>query len=77
VVVNAGETFERTLTMTANLAQRNITVAVITVDMNGDGIINAKDYAYIQKMDEGEQKTKYAYIFGNLLNADENTVQYQ
>ena len=75
IVANAGQTFETTLTVTANAKQPHITLPVVTLDLNGDGIINAKDYALILKQKSPEQQTKYAAVFESFINITEQDIQ--
>lgn len=74
IVANEGETFERTVTVTANANQRNITVPVVGLDLNSDGIINAKDYALIQKLPATDKQAKFAAVFESFLNVTEDDI---
>ncbi len=76
IAVNSGRTFARTLTVKANPNQQHITVPVVAVDMNQDGIINAKDYAAVLKLSSADQKTKYASVIEAFLNTREADVTY-
>ncbi len=71
VVSNSGRTFEKKFTFVANANKTNITVPVVDVDMNQDGIINAKDYAYILKLNDNAKKAKYASVFEEFINETE------
>lgn len=74
IVANKGNTFERTLTVKANPNQRNITVPVIGLDLNSDGIINAKDYAMILKLPDARQ-TKFSAVFESFINLTEEETE--
>lgn len=54
----------------------SVTVPVVAVDMNGDGIVNAKDYAYIIKLTDSDKKTLYKTIFQNFVNVKDSTFTY-
>jgi hypothetical protein len=54
----------------------NITIPVVSIDMNGDGIINAKDYAYITKLKDNDKKTSYKSIFQNFVNVKDSNFNY-
>lgn len=49
-----------------------ITVPVVDVDMNGDGIVNAKDYAMIIKSKDANKKA----AFNNFINIKDDTFKY-
>lgn len=68
IVVNKGKTFEKTLTFTANANHPVLTVPAVVIDMNQDGIINAKDYAAILQLTDSEQRAQYAAVFAAFLN---------
>ena len=76
VIANRGKTFERTITFVANANQPALTVPVVGLDSNQDGIINAKDYAAILQTPDSTLKTKCLAIFEDFLNETEQSVTY-
>jgi len=68
IVVNEGRSFERTVTFVASPAQRTVVIPVITIDMNADGIINAKDYALILKTSDERLRSQYISVFERFIN---------
>ena len=65
--VSVNGTFENTVTFTAAEGTA-VTVPVVCLDMNGDNIINVKDYAIIDKtITDADKKAKLKSIFPSFL----------
>lgn len=68
-------TFVNNVSFTAS-TDASVTIPVVSVDMNGDGIINGKDYAYIIKLSDNNKKTLYKTIFQKFVNVKDNAFIY-
>lgn len=75
VSASVNGTFINKVNVTAS-ADANVTVPVVAVDMNADGIVNAKDYAYIIKLRDNDKKNLYKTIFQNFVNVKDSTFIY-
>lgn len=75
VSASVNGTFVNEVRVTAS-GNASVTVPVVAVDMNGDGIINVKDYAYITKLADGDKKTLYESIFQNFVNVKDSEFSY-
>lgn len=75
VFASVNGTFVNTVSVTA-AADASVTVPVVAVDMNGDGVVNAKDYAYIIKLSDDEKKAQYKSIFQNFVNVKDSSFIY-
>lgn len=53
-----------------------VTVPVVCVDMNSDGVINLKDYQYIKALQDTAKKEAYLNIFKNFVNVKDNSFNY-
>lgn len=76
VTANYGKSFARTVSFTANSQSvAAVTIPVVAVDLNNDGIINAKDYAIILKEKQSELQI-YKTVFADFLNVRQSEFQY-
>ncbi|MCR5208214.1 MAG: CotH kinase family protein [Eubacterium sp.] len=76
IVANSGMTFERTLSFTADSVNAaSVTIPVVAIDFNSDGVINAKDYAIILK-EKSDDLQLYKTVFQNFMNVKENNFVY-
>lgn len=77
VIANSGKTFARTVTFTADSVNAAaVTIPVVAVDLNNDGIVNAKDWAIIVK-EKTAEKQQYTTVFQSFLNIRESEFNYQ
>ena len=76
IVVNSGSAFSRRVTYSASSDNAALTVPVVTVDLNNDGIVNAKDYAMIIK-EKASELTIYKNAYQNFMNIRSSDFQYK
>ncbi|MBE6817166.1 MAG: hypothetical protein E7520_05635 [Ruminococcaceae bacterium] len=74
--VSVNGTFTRTVTFVAT-ENGSVTVPVLAVDMNGDGFVNGRDYAAIQKITDSALKAKYKNAFAAFVGAESYTFIYE
>lgn len=60
--------FSRTITVTAVSDGDEINVPLMVFDINGDGVVNSRDYAKIVRFTDAEKKRVYASSFRNFIN---------
>lgn len=53
-----------------------VIVPVVCIDMNGDGVINLKDYQYIKALSDNAKKETYLNIFKNFVNVKDRSFNY-
>jgi hypothetical protein len=75
VSASVNSTFANSVKIKAS-ANTSVTIPVVCVDMNSDGVVNAKDYAYIIKMKDSEKVVLYKSIFEKLVNIKDSTFSY-
>ena len=73
--VSATGTFPREVTITAE-PDMVLNFGVVALDLNSDGIINAKDYSRILKMPSNSTAKAYEDAFANFINAKQNSFEY-
>ena len=49
---------------------------MIAIDLNKDGVVNAKDYAMISTVGDENLRTLYDKIFMNFINLRQNNFNY-
>ncbi len=54
----------------------NITIPLVCVDLTGDGVINAKDFVLITRLQDNDKKEHYKTIFHNFMNVKSNSFTY-
>lgn len=54
----------------------NITIALVCVDMNGDGVINVKDFVLISRIQDNDKKEQYTTIFRRFMNVKSKSFNY-
>jgi hypothetical protein len=75
VSASVNGSFVNKVKLTAS-ADTSVTIPVVSIDMNGDGIINAKDYVYIIRLKDNDKKELYKSIFKKFVNVKENNFNY-
>ena len=76
IVANSGKTFRHTVTYTANSQNAALTIPVVAIDFNNDGIVNAKDYARIIK-EYPNYIITCSQVVQNFLNVRDSEFEYQ
>ncbi|MBQ3903850.1 MAG: hypothetical protein II744_02635, partial [Eubacterium sp.] len=76
IVANSGKTFRHTVTYTANSQNAALTIPVVAIDFNNDGIVNAKDYARIIK-EYPNCIITCSQVVQNFLNVRDGEFEYQ
>lgn len=56
--------------------ENNVEIAVVSIDLNGDGVINGKDFAQILKIKDATTKDIYVSAFSVLANTRESNFSY-
>ncbi len=74
--VTANGTFVNRVAFTVS-EDGSVTVPVVAVDMNGDGIINGRDYAAIKGITNSEKKAKFRSSFASLVGAESDNFTYE
>lgn len=54
-----------------------ITVPVVCVDMNGDGVINGRDWGYITQLDDEDLSDVYKHSFESLVGKRSDSFNYE
>ncbi len=68
-------TFSRTQTVSVT-EDAEINAPMVALDLNKDGIVNAKDFAMIKKLDNADLSSLYSKIFANFINVSQDTFSY-
>ena len=55
----------------------SVTIPVVAVDMNGDGIINGRDYAQIKRISDSTKKAKFKSSFASLVGTQSDNFTYE
>ena len=55
---------------------RDSNMPMIAIDLNKDGVVNAKDYAMISTVGDENLRTLYDKIFMNFINLRQNNFNY-
>lgn len=75
VTASANGTFARTVSVKAAEGAA-VTIPIVCVDLNGDGIVNGKDFARALRISDAERSNAYQDMLYNLLNIRESTFTY-
>lgn len=75
IVANSGLSFERTISFTADSDNAAVNIPIVALDLNNDGIINAKDYAMIIK-EKATERQIYSDVYQNFMNIRSSEFQY-
>ncbi|MBR2100876.1 MAG: hypothetical protein IJ927_06145, partial [Eubacterium sp.] len=75
ISVSATGTFTREVTLTAQ-PDMVINLGVVALDLNADGVINAKDYSKIIRISADAQEKAYEAAFSNFINVKQNSFTY-
>lgn len=75
VTASANSTFARTVSVKA-AEGATLTIPIVCIDLNGDGIVNGKDYARALRISDKERSNAYQDMFNELLNIRESTFTY-
>ena len=75
VTASANGTFARTISVKAAEGVA-VTIPIVCVDLNGDGIVNGKDFARALRISDAERSNAYQDMLNNLLNIRESTFTY-
>ena len=75
ISVSATGTFTREVTLTAQ-PDMVLNLGVVALDLNADGVINAKDYSKIIRISADAQEKAYEAAFSNFINVKQNSFEY-
>ena len=75
VVITANGTFPREISFTAEKDQI-FNVGIVGVDLDGNGVINAKDFARIMRITADAQNKAYEEAFRNFINEKSESFTY-
>ena len=68
-------TFNRSFSLSLN-DDTELNAPMMALDINKDGVVNAKDYAMLSTLENKELSSYYSNIFMNFINVRENTFSY-
>ncbi|MBQ9516800.1 MAG: CotH kinase family protein [Eubacterium sp.] len=74
--VSANGTFVNRVAFTVS-EDGSVTVPVVAVDINGDGIVNGRDYAAITQFTNSEKKAKYKSAFAAFVGTESDNFTYE
>ena len=75
VLITANGTFARELSFTAE-KELVLNVGIVGVDLDGNGVINAKDFAQIMRITADAQNKAYEDAFRNFINEKSESFRY-